>query len=110
MMRRLGLKDVTELHSWFIKQMDAFLMRHGRRLLGWDVGEERHEIGIAPARQRLSSRFRLSPEPPDVEHYWSSIGTAAPGTRFRFSQLGLIRCWKVTVPAARSMLRISIFP
>ncbi|HUU18542.1 MAG TPA: family 20 glycosylhydrolase [Sedimentisphaerales bacterium] len=33
---RLGLKDEAELHSWFIKQMDAFLRRHGRLLVGWD--------------------------------------------------------------------------
>ncbi|MHC4200714.1 MAG: family 20 glycosylhydrolase, partial [Planctomycetota bacterium] len=35
-MRRLGLANVHELHSWFIKQMDAFLTKHGRRLVGWD--------------------------------------------------------------------------
>ena len=35
-MRRLNLKDIHELHSWFIRQMDAYLTRHGRRLVGWD--------------------------------------------------------------------------
>ncbi|MFO8015387.1 MAG: beta-N-acetylhexosaminidase [Phycisphaerae bacterium] len=35
-MRRLNLKDIHELHSWFIRQMDAYLARHGRRLVGWD--------------------------------------------------------------------------
>jgi alpha-N-acetylglucosaminidase len=35
-MRRMGHANVHELHSWFIKQMDAFLTRHGRRLVGWD--------------------------------------------------------------------------
>lgn len=34
--RQLGLKDEHELQSWFIRQMDAFLTRHGRRLVGWD--------------------------------------------------------------------------
>ena len=34
--QRLGLKDEAELHSWFIKQIDEFLTRHGRRLVGWD--------------------------------------------------------------------------
>ena len=35
-MKRLKLKDAHELHSWFIKQMDAFLTKNGRRLVGWD--------------------------------------------------------------------------
>lgn len=31
-----GLKDEHELQSWFIKQMDDFLVSKGRRLIGWD--------------------------------------------------------------------------
>jgi hexosaminidase len=31
LIRELKLKDESELHSWFIRQMDAFLTRHGRR-------------------------------------------------------------------------------
>jgi len=34
--RELGLKDEHELQSWFIRQMDAFLVLHKRRLVGWD--------------------------------------------------------------------------
>ena len=34
--KQLGLKDEHELQSWFIRQMDAFLVSHGRRLVGWD--------------------------------------------------------------------------
>jgi len=34
--KELGLKDEAELQSWFIRQMDAFLTAHGRRLVGWD--------------------------------------------------------------------------
>jgi hexosaminidase len=34
--RELGLKDEHELQSWFIRQMNAFLASHGRRLVGWD--------------------------------------------------------------------------
>jgi hexosaminidase len=34
--KELGLKDEHELQSWFIRQMDAFLTSHGRRLVGWD--------------------------------------------------------------------------
>ena len=34
--RELGLKDEHELQSWFIRQMDTFLTKSGRRLVGWD--------------------------------------------------------------------------
>jgi hexosaminidase len=34
--RELGLKDEHELQSWFVRQMDGFLVSHGRRLVGWD--------------------------------------------------------------------------
>lgn len=34
--RELGLKDEHELQSWFIRQMDTFLVARGRRLVGWD--------------------------------------------------------------------------
>jgi hexosaminidase len=31
-----GLKDMHEMQSWFIKQIDDFLAASGRRLIGWD--------------------------------------------------------------------------
>ena len=34
--KELKLKDEHELQSWFVRQMDAFLASHGRRLVGWD--------------------------------------------------------------------------
>jgi hexosaminidase len=34
--RELGLTDEHELQSWFVRQMDAFLVSHQRRLVGWD--------------------------------------------------------------------------
>ncbi|AMW04531.1 beta-N-acetylhexosaminidase [Gemmatimonas phototrophica] len=34
--KSLGLKDEHEMQSWFIRQMDAFLTKKGRRLIGWD--------------------------------------------------------------------------
>ncbi len=51
--QKLGLKDEAELHSWFIKQMDAFLTRHGRRLVGWD---EILQGGLAPGATVMSWR------------------------------------------------------
>jgi hexosaminidase len=34
--KSLGLKDEHEMQSWFIRQMDAFLTKNNRRLIGWD--------------------------------------------------------------------------
>jgi len=34
--KELGLADEHELQSWFIRQMNAFLTAHKRRLVGWD--------------------------------------------------------------------------
>jgi hexosaminidase len=31
-----GLKDMHEMQSWFIKQIDDFLIANNRRLIGWD--------------------------------------------------------------------------
>ncbi len=44
-MKSLNLKTEDELQSWFIRQMDAFLTSHGRRLIGWD---EILQGGLAP--------------------------------------------------------------
>jgi len=35
-MKALGLSDEHELHSWFNRQLEAFLEQRGRRLVGWD--------------------------------------------------------------------------
>lgn len=50
---RLKLDDAHQLHSWFIKQMDAFLAKHGRRLVGWD---EILQGGLAPGATVMSWR------------------------------------------------------
>lgn len=52
-MRELGLSDVDELQSWFIRQMDAHFTEKGRRLLGWD---EILEGGLAPGATVMSWR------------------------------------------------------
>lgn len=51
--QELGLKDEHELQSWFIRQMDDFLVAHGRRLIGWD---EILEGGLAPNATVMSWR------------------------------------------------------
>ena len=52
-MKRLKLKDAHELHSWFIKQMDTFLTKHGRQMVGWD---EILQGGLAPGATVMSWR------------------------------------------------------
>jgi len=52
-MRALGLHDEEQLQSWFIKQMDTFLEKKGRRLIGWD---EILEGGLAPGATVMSWR------------------------------------------------------
>lgn len=53
MIRSRGLKDEDELQAWFIKQMDAFLAGHGRRMVGWD---EILQGGLAPGATVMSWR------------------------------------------------------
>lgn len=52
-MKKLGCKDAHALHSWFIVQMDTFLTRQGRRMVGWD---EILQGGLAPGATVMSWR------------------------------------------------------
>ncbi len=36
LMKEHDLADVHELHSWFIKQIDAHITKRGRKMVGWD--------------------------------------------------------------------------
>ncbi|HPT26990.1 MAG TPA: beta-N-acetylhexosaminidase [Bryobacteraceae bacterium] len=51
--KELGLKDEAELQSYFIRRMDQFLTKSGRRLIGWD---EILEGGLAPGAAVMSWR------------------------------------------------------
>ena len=51
--REKGLKNEDELQSWFTRQMDTFLCKHGRRLVGWD---EILQGGLAPGATVMSWR------------------------------------------------------
>ncbi len=53
LMKQRGLKNEAELQSWFVRQMDRWLDRHGRRLVGWD---EILEGGLAPGATVMSWR------------------------------------------------------
>ncbi|MBK8857323.1 MAG: beta-N-acetylhexosaminidase [Opitutaceae bacterium] len=52
-MKQLGLPDEEHLQSWFIRQIEAFLQKHGRRLVGWD---EILEGGLARSATVMSWR------------------------------------------------------
>ena len=51
--RTQRLKDEDELQSWFVRRIERFLRRHGRRLIGWD---EILEGGLAPGATVMSWR------------------------------------------------------
>lgn len=51
--KELGLKDEHEMQSWFIRQMDTFLTKKGRRMIGWD---EILEGGLAEGATVMSWR------------------------------------------------------
>jgi hexosaminidase len=51
--RREGLRDEAELQSYFVRRIEAFLIAHGRRLIGWD---EILEGGLAPEATVMSWR------------------------------------------------------
>ena len=52
-MKELGLPDEEHLQSWFIRQIEGFLQKHGRRLVGWD---EILEGGLAKSATVMSWR------------------------------------------------------
>lgn len=51
--KKYNLKDEHELQSWFVQQMDAFLTKNGRKLIGWD---EILEGGLSPNAAVMSWR------------------------------------------------------
>lgn len=53
LMKEKGLKDVNELQSWFIHEMEGILKAKGKKLVGWD---EIHEGGLSPEATVMSWR------------------------------------------------------
>lgn len=51
--REEGLKDEHELQSYFVHRIESILLRHGKRLIGWD---EILEGGLAPSAVVMSWR------------------------------------------------------
>ncbi len=53
LMKKEGLKDASELQSYFIRRMEKFLEKKGKQMLGWD---EILEGGLAPNAVVMSWR------------------------------------------------------
>lgn len=53
LMREEGYKNVEELQSYFIREMEQILKKDGKKLIGWD---EIHEGGLAPEANVMSWR------------------------------------------------------
>ncbi len=50
-MKEKGIKDVHELQSWFIKQIEPYIVAKGKKMIGW---EEILEGGLAPSAAVMS--------------------------------------------------------
>jgi len=58
-----GLKDEHELQSWFIKRMEEYIKRSGKKLIGWD---EILEGGISPTATVMYWRGWLDNVPGEI--------------------------------------------
>ncbi len=97
LIREMKLKDEAELHSWFIRQMDAFLTSHGRRLdrLGRDPPGRpgarggRHELAGRGGRHHRRPGGTRCRHGPHVAHVLrllpGSVQNRAQGHRRRSS-------------------------
>lgn len=91
-MKELGIENEEELQSWFIRQMDVFLTKHGRRLVGWDeilqgglaqgatvmswrgmkggiiAAQAGHDVVMAPGTHTYFDHYQADPkqEPPAI--------------------------------------------
>jgi hexosaminidase len=90
-MKKEGLKNEDELQSWFIRHFDSWLIKRGRRLIGWD---EILEGGLAPGATVMSWRGEqggiaaakaghdvvMAPEKPTyLDHSQAELPTEPPG-------------------------------
>ncbi|MFN8320776.1 MAG: beta-N-acetylhexosaminidase [Saprospiraceae bacterium] len=53
LIRKMGLKDEHELQSYFIRRIEIFVNKHGKKIIGWD---EILEGGLAPNATVMSWR------------------------------------------------------
>lgn len=97
--RSLGLKDETELQSWFIQRVETFINSKGRKMIGWD---EILEGGLSPNATVMSWRGTqgavaaakqghnavLTPNRPLYFNYRQSDATDEPGGRDPVNSLG----------------------
>jgi hexosaminidase len=72
--RREGLKDAHELQAWFMRRVEAFLNRHGRKLIGWD---EIVEGGLSPTATVMYWRDQKAASGADLTHDPARMATSA---------------------------------
>ncbi|MEN9404356.1 MAG: hypothetical protein RL091_3059 [Verrucomicrobiota bacterium] len=103
--REHQLKDNAGLHAWFNTRVNAILVRHGKRLVGWDeilhpdlpagsvVHSWRGPEGIAEATARgfatiLSNGYYIDLMHPTADHYLND--PIPPGSRLTPAQQSLV--------------------
>jgi len=99
-MHALGIANEAALQSWFIGRMEAWLNKHGRRLIGWDeileggltgnatVMSWRGVVGAIEAA-RLGHDTVLTPGPTFYFDYRQSPNDGAPGRVVMSTMQGL---------------------
>ncbi len=63
LIKREGLKDEHELQSWFVRRIEKFLNKNGRKLIGWD---EITEGGLSPTATVMFWRGHMTDLPLSV--------------------------------------------
>jgi hexosaminidase len=107
-MHALGLKDETEMQSWFIRRIEGFLNAKGRTMIGWD---EILEGGLSPHATVMSWRGTqgavaaarqghdavLTPTRPLYFNYRQSDATDEPGGRDPVNSLADVYGFKASM-------------
>ena len=77
-----GLKDEEQLQSWFIHQMEAYINRQGRKMMGWD---EILEGGLSPTATVTWWRTWVPDAPQRIVDQGNDV-ILCPGSPMYFSQ------------------------
>ena len=77
-----NLKDEDELQSWFIRQMEQFLNKQGRKMMGWD---EILEGGLSPTATVTWWRTWVPDAPQRIVDQGNDV-ILCPGSPMYFSQ------------------------
>ena len=84
-MKEFGVETEEELQSYFVQRMEAYLQKHGRKMIGWD---EILEGGLSPSTTVMSWRG-VSGGIEAAEQGRDVIMTPGPTLYFDFAQSSL---------------------